>query len=151
MTLPGMILLVIIFLFCALNRRRLSALIRKIKLPALVLYFAASVPLIIVEELVNCSPAWCHRVLVPPTLLPVLFFMLFLMIGVKLTHPKTAWIPSLVFAAAGMVFEFMLGGAKAELHALLASSPLAFSLIEIWVGFSYVFVSLVPLTILIGL
>jgi len=75
-------------------------------------------------------------------------FLLFLLIGVKASHAKTVITPMVIFSIIGIAFEFTLGSAHTAFQALAGTSPAFFVFMLIWVGFSYTFVSFVPLTVL---
>ena len=59
-------------------RKKLALDILRLKLPPLALYLILSVPLIIFEEQIDCMPAWCGAVAIPPTLPFILAEMLVL-------------------------------------------------------------------------
>ena len=64
------------FLLMFRYRKRLALTILRVKLPPLALYLLLSVPLIIFEEQIDCMPAWCGMVAIPPTLPFLLIEML---------------------------------------------------------------------------
>jgi hypothetical protein len=56
------------YLFMAVYRRQLAAKLARVPLPLLATSVLLSVPLIIVEEQIDCMSQWCGQVLIPPTL-----------------------------------------------------------------------------------
>jgi len=141
--------LVGLFVLSVRFRKNIVALVHGIKLPRSILFLLVGIPYIIVEEQVNCGPEWCYRILVPPTLLPLMFFLLFLLIGVKLFRTKTVLKPMLIFSILGIMFELIFGSAHVAFQGLITRAPLGFILLSIWVGFSYRFVSFIPLAVLL--
>ena len=123
-------------------RGRISREILKVKLPPLVLYLILSVPLIILEEQIDCMPSWCGTVAIPPTL-PFLFIEMLVLGGIVLwRHAKNALRITLVFSIYGVLFEIFLGG--------LVGSPLVIiALIGPYVAVGYAFISILPLTVLL--
>jgi len=52
-------------------------------------------------------------------------------------------LPTILNSAFGILFEFFLGAAKGDLDS--PTPGLVFTLIMLWVGFSYTFISLLPI------
>ncbi|HZY47428.1 MAG TPA: hypothetical protein VFE96_06490 [Candidatus Bathyarchaeia archaeon] len=124
-------------------RNRLARSILKVKLPTLALYLALSVPLIIFEEQIDCMPAWCGAVIIPPTL-PFLFIEMFVLGGVVLwKHARNVPRVTLVFSVYGVLFEIFLGG-------LVGAPPIIIMLLAPYVAVGYAFISLLPLTVLVN-
>ena len=123
-------------------RRRISHEILKVKLPPLALYLILSVPLIIFEEQIDCMPAWCGAVLIPPTL-PFLFVEMLILGGLVLwRNVKDVKRITLAFSIYGVLFEIFLGG-------LVGAPLLIIAIIGPYVMVGYAFVSMLPLTVLI--
>jgi hypothetical protein len=122
-------------------RKRLALTILRVKLPPLVLYLLLSVPLIIFEEQIDCMPAWCGMVLIPPTL-PFLLIELLLLAGIVLKfHAKNVLRITLVYSVLGVFWEIFFGG-------LVGAPPVIVALLAPYVAVSYAFVSMLPLTVL---
>ena len=123
-------------------RQRISHEILKLKLPPFVLCLILSVPLIIFEEQIDCMPAWCGAVLIPPTL-PFLFVEILVLGGLVIwrnaTNVKRI---TLEYSTFGVLFEIFLGG-------LVGAPPLIIAVIGPYVMVGYAFVSMLPLTVLI--
>jgi hypothetical protein len=130
------------FLIMFRFRKRLAFTILGVKLPPLALYLILSVPLIIFEEQIDCMPAWCGMVVIPPTL-PFLFIeMLALGAIVWWRDAANALRVTLIFSIYGLFFEIFLGG--------LVGAPLVIiALLGPYVAVGYAFVSMLPLTVLI--
>jgi hypothetical protein len=134
----------IMFILSLVFRKKLAKLIQRIKLPKWLLYFITAAILIIPEEQIDCQKTWCGRILIPPTLLPLLLFMFFLFVGVKLLHAKTASKPTIIFSILGIAFEKTFGG--------LAGVPLTPFIVLFfmpYVGIGYALITLIPLTVLL--
>lgn len=124
-------------------RKRLSLRILRVRVPPLALYLILSVPLIIFEEQIDCMPAWCGTVLIPPTL-PFLFVEMLVLGGVVLwRHAQNVRRVTLAFSVYGVLFEIFLGG-------LIGASPIIIAVFGPYVAMGYAFVSLLPLNVLMG-
>ena len=130
------------FLLMFRFRKRLALAILRVKLPPLVLYLILPVPLIIFEEQIDCMPAWCGMVTIPPTL-PFLLIELLALGGIVLwRHAKNVLRVTLVYSIFGVLWEIFFGG--------LVRAPLVvIALFAPYVGVGYAFVSMLPLTVLI--
>lgn len=123
-------------------RGRISREILKLKLPPLVLYLILSVPLIIFEEQIDCMPAWCGAVLIPPTL-PFLFVEILVLGGLVMwRNAKDVKRVTLGYSIFGVLFEIFLGG-------LVGAPLLIIAIIGPYVMVGYAFISMLPLTVLI--
>ena len=121
---------------------RVSRQILKLKLPPLPLYLILSVPLIIFEEQIDCMPAWCGAVLIPPTL-PFLFVELLVLGGLVMwRNAKDVKRVTLGYSIFGVLFEIFLGG-------LVGAPLLIIAIIGPYVMVGYAFISMLPLTVLI--
>jgi len=123
-------------------RKKLAIVILRVKLPPLALYLILSVPLIIFEEQIDCMPAWCGMVAIPPTL-PFLLIEILALGGIALwRHAKNVLRVTLVYSIFGVFWEIFLGG--------LVGAPLVvIAVLAPYVGVGYAFVSMLPLTVLI--
>ena len=130
------------FLLMFRFRKKLAIAILRVKLPPLALYLILSVPLIIFEEQIDCMPAWCGMVAIPPTL-PFLLIEILALGGIVLwRHAKNVLRVTLVYSIFGVFWEIFLGG--------LVGAPLVvIAVLAPYVGVSYAFVSMLPLTVLI--
>ena len=123
-------------------RERLSRAMLRVKLPPLVLYLLLSVPLIIFEEQIDCMPAWCGAVLIPPTL-PFLFVEILALGGLVVwRNAKDVKRITLAYSIFGVLFEIFLGG-------LVDAPLLIIAIIGPYVMVGYAFVSMLPLEVLI--
>jgi hypothetical protein len=123
-------------------RARISHEILKVKLPPLALYLILSVPLIIFEEQIDCMPAWCGAVLIPPTL-PFLFVEILVLGGLVLWRSsKDVNRITLAFSVYGVLFEIFLGG-------LVGAPLLIIAIIGPYVMVGYAFISMLPLAVLV--
>ena len=123
-------------------RKRLAQEILRVNLPPLALSVLLSVPLIIFEEQIDCMPAWCGAVLIPPTL-PFLLVEILVLGGLVLwRQAKNVQRVTLAYAIFGVLWEIFLGG-------LLGASPLIIAVFGPYVMIGYAFVSLLPLQVLI--
>jgi hypothetical protein len=135
-------LLTAVFVLMLVFRRRLSRALSVSGIPSFVMYLALSVPLIIFEEQIDCEPAWCGKVLVPPTL-PFLFVeVLVLGVVALLVHARRTLRVTAAFALYGVIFEILVGG-------LRGASPLVVVVLAPYVALGYAFISLLPLSVLL--
>ncbi len=113
------------------------------RLPLLGVYLLLSVPLIYYEEQINCMQAWCGQVLVPPTLGFIMLEMLGLgLLSLKL-HAKNSLRVTLLFSIFGIFWELFLGG-------LVGAPLLIAAILAPYVMVSYMFVSMLPLNVLLS-
>ncbi|HME19457.1 MAG TPA: hypothetical protein VKF15_06970 [Nitrososphaerales archaeon] len=130
------------FVLMAVYRKRLSSAILRIGLPAVLLFVLVSIPLIIVEEDIDCMPAWCNHVIVPPTLPFILFEVivlgaLTLLLGVRsLLRVMAAW------CVFGVGWELTVGG-------LVGAPILVDVVIGPYVAIGYGYVALLPIQVLL--
>lgn len=136
-------LLLFVFVLQLRYRKELAALILKIKLPVLVLYLLTAIPLIIFEEHINCSPDFCGKLVLPPTLLPLLLELLLVWLLIKIFKTQKILLPILIYSACGISYELLFGGLKN----LPATNPFLYFLI-IWTGIGYAFLAIIPVTII---
>lgn len=123
-------------------RRQLTDRFAWAKIPSLALGVLLSIPLIILEEQINCMPAWCGTVLVPPTLTFLLievFALSLLSLGI---HAKNAFHVVSLYSVFGVFFEATVGG-------LVGAGFLITLIFAPYVWISYGFISLLPISILI--
>ena len=135
-------LLTIPFLLMFKFRKRLTSEISKLRFPLIALYVLLAFPLLIFEEQIDCMPAWCGTVVIPPTIPFLLLEMLALGAIVMVFHPKSALRVTLVFSIYGVLFELFLGG-------LVGAPILIAAILAPWVAVGYAFLSMLPLPVLI--
>jgi len=123
-------------------RKKLAIVILRVKLPPLALYLILSVPLIIFEEQIDCMPAWCGMVAIPPTVPFILVEMLVLGGIVLWRHAKNVSRVTLLFSIFGVFWEIFLGG-------LVGAPLIIIALLAPYVAVGYAFISLLPLEVLI--
>ena len=107
-----------------------------------------AIPLLTFEEHINCGAYGCTNVIIPPTIWFLLFEQLVVFLMLYALHSKKILLPTILYAIFGILFEFLIGAAQVGLHQLAASNPLVFILLMLWVGFSYMFVIILPLMVL---
>ena len=130
------------FLIMLFYRKRLTCILATIPLPALANCVLISIPLIILEEQIDCMPSWCGRVLIPPTLPFLLLEVSAVSLIAMRAHAKSPVRVVSVYSVLGVFWELLFGG--------LVGAPLIIAIIfapYVWVG--YAFVSLLPLSIVI--
>src|SRR2546426_12487447 len=112
------------FLLMFRFRKKLALNILRVKLPPLALYLILSVPLIIFEEQIDCMPAWCGAVAIPPTLPFILVEMLALGGIVLWRHTKNVLRVTLLFSIFGVFWKFFLvGSAEVPLFVIFLLAP----------------------------
>ena len=126
----------------AVFRKRLASAILGTKAPAALLFALTAIPLIIIEEDIDCMPAWCGHVIIPPTLPFILFEVLLLgAIAVQLRATRLFRIIA-AFCVYGVGFELAVGG--------LVGAPIPVDLIiGPYVAVGYAYVSLLPIQVLL--
>jgi hypothetical protein len=130
------------FLLMLRYRKRLALTILRVKLPPLPLCLILSVPLIIFEEQIDCMPAWCGKVAIPPTL-PFLLIEMLTLGGIVLwRHAKNVIHATLYYSIFGVLWEVFLGG-------LVGAPPIITAIFVPYVAISYAFVSMLPLEVLV--
>ena len=134
-------LLTIPFILMIKFRGRLTSEISKLRLPLIALYVLLAIPLLIFEEQIDCMPAWCGTVVIPPTIPFLLLEMLVLGGLVLVLHAKRPLRVTLVFSIYGVLFELFLGG-------LVGAPILIAAILAPYVGMGYAFVSMLPLSVL---
>lgn len=141
-------ILLAVFGFLQKFRDSIVNIIVKIKLPKLILAILFAIPLLILEENINCGAFNCAYSIWPPTIwfLIIMEFVYFLLIN-KFSNNNILHL-TLYYGLWGIFFEFVFGIASTQLRLLLKSNPIIFILLMLWVGFSYVFVVYLPLVIL---
>ena len=123
-------------------RGRISHEVLRVKLPPFALCLMLSIPLIIFEEQIDCMPAWCGAVLVPPTL-PFLFVEILALGGLVMwRNAMNVKRITLEYSIFGVLFEIFLAG-------LVGAPLLIIAIIGPYVMVGYGFVSMLPLTVLI--
>lgn len=130
------------FLIMFRFRKKLALDVLRVKLPPLALYLILSVPLIIFEEQIDCMPAWCGMVAIPPTLPFILIEMLLLGGIVLWRHATNVLRVTLFFSIFGVFWEILLGG-------LVGAPLIIIALLGPYVGVGYAFISMLPLKVLI--
>lgn len=123
-------------------RRQLTKALANVPIPVFVTGILLSVPLIIVEEQIDCMRSWCGQVLIPPTL-PFLFVEVIIvgLIALRI-HAASAVRVVSVYSVFGVLWEVFLGG--------LAGAPFLITLLfapYVWTG--YAFISLLPISVLL--
>ena len=122
--------------------------VTKLRFPKIILALLCGIPLVVFEEHVNCGAYGCTAVLVPPTTWFLLVELLLLFSILRVIKTTRIMLPTILYSACGVLFEFFLGAAQADLHQLAGVKPLVFALIMLWVGFSYTFISFLPIAVL---
>ena len=130
------------FLLMFRYRRQIANKVAKTNLHPFLLYMLISVPLIIFEEHIDCMPAWCGRVLIPPTLPFILVEIFVLGLLALRLHATNVRRVTLLFSIFGVFWEILVGG-------LVGAPLLIIAILAPYVGVGYAFISLLPLTILL--
>lgn len=141
---PNIIFLSLTFVLVVVFRKKLAESFIRIKLPKLLLYAISSLPFMLIEENVNCLPSGC--VLVPWTIPFLMSFVLILGIITMKLDPKSIKYPLLGFIASGVLWETLVGGLRGRLPIV---GPTFYVFMVFWVGLSYAYFVIVPLTIII--
>ena len=136
-------LLTATFVLILVFRRSLATTIARTGLPRFLLFLLLAIPLIIFEEQIDCMPAWCGKVVIPPTLYFLEFEMFVLGLLVVLLHSRSSLRVALAFSIYGVFFEYVVGGLRG-----LPPSLVALFLVP-YVAMGYAFVSLLPLEVLL--
>ena len=130
------------FAIMLVYRRQLTRALLRIHVPPFALYLVLSVPLIIFGEQIDCQPAWCGSVVIPPTLPFLLIEMIVLGAIVSIVHAKDLVRVTLLFSVYGLSFELLVGG--------LAGAPLLIDVVLApYVMLGYAYISVLPLRVLI--
>ena len=123
-------------------RKRMAGAVAKTGVPLFLPFLVISVPLIVLEEDINCMPAWCGRVIIPPTL-PFLFLEILILgliaVGLRI---RRVFRLVLAYCVFGVGWELTVGGLK--------GAPLGDLILVPYVALSYAFVSMLPLEVLLG-
>jgi hypothetical protein len=123
-------------------RKRIAGRLRQIPAPRLLIFLLLGIPLIIFEEDINCMPAWCGKVLIPPTL-PFLLLELLILGAIALRlHGARVSRLLLGYCVFGVAWEATVGGLKGV-------PPVDFIIVP-YVALSYAYVSMLPLEFLVG-
>jgi hypothetical protein len=95
-------LLVVPFALMIVWRKNILRQILRIQVPPLVLCILVSIPLIILEEQIDCMPAWCGKVVIPPSL-PFLAIEITVLGGLVVwAHAKNLFRVTIGFAICGV-------------------------------------------------
>jgi hypothetical protein len=137
-------LLTIAFVLIVVYRDRMTAAIRRLDAPPILLCTLTAIPLIIFEEQIDCMPAWCGRVVVPPTLPFLLIEVIILAMLVTYLQSKNLRRAIFAFSVYGIAWEYFLGGLRG-----LEPSLVAIFIVP-YVGLGYAFVSLLPVSVVMS-
>ena len=137
------ILLLFAFILELVYLKQLTVWILKTGWPKMILYLLTAIPLLIFEEQIDCQPWWCGKVLIPPTLGILIIEVLVLALLSKLFRTKQPWWPAAAYAIFGIFFELTIGGLRG------VNNPVILVLLIPWVALGYIFVSILPLSILL--
>jgi hypothetical protein len=135
-------LLVGSFLVIYRYRDRISGRIRRLDAPPILLFVLTAIPLVVVEEQIDCMPSWCGRVAVPPTLPFILVEMT--VMGVLIVYLRARSLRRVIvaFCIYGVLWEYFLGGLRGLTPSLEAV------LIVPYVALGYAYISLIPVLVL---
>lgn len=136
-------LLVGTFVLMLVFRKGAVRALARVDIPLFLLFLLLSIPLIIFEEDIDCMPAWCGQVIIPPTL-PFLVFEIFVLglIAVFL-HVRRPFLLVLCYCVFGVGWELTVGGLK-------GASLLVDLILVPYVALGYAYVSMLPLELLVG-
>lgn len=141
-------LLSAMFVATLYNRRKIARTIVKAKLPCWLLCPLSAMLLLIIEEHINCMPAWCLHVVVPPTIWILLGIVILFLLLIKLLRIRNVVIQTLLFSAFGIFMELGGGPISPFVKSLAAERPVFLTLMAVWIGISYAFVIVIPLLVL---
>lgn len=135
-------LLVVTFILMLIFGKRIAHALGRVDVPLFLLFLFLSTPLIVFEEDIDCMPAWCGKVVIPPTLPFLLFEVLILGLIATRFRPKSAFRLVLAYCVFGVGWELTVGG--------LRGAPALVDLILVpYVALGYAFVSMLPLQVLL--
>jgi hypothetical protein len=137
-------LLTITFVLIVVYRERMTAAIRRLGAPPILLCALTAIPLIIFEEQIDCMPSWCGRVVLPPTLPFLLIEVIVLAMLVTYLHSANLRRVIFAFSIYGIAWEYFLGGLRG-----LEPSLVAIFIIP-YVGLGYAFISLLPVSVVMS-
>lgn len=127
------------FLFLLRYRTTLSEWLQKSTKPALLIYLASALPLMLFEENINCLPSGCR--LIPVTIPFLTLFLIVVFYSIRLAKFQSLWKIMIPACAVGLLWEVTLGAAGPAFRAL----PIfQFIYISLWTWMSYAFFTLVP-------
>ena len=149
-------LLVLIFMLVSTLRKRISLVLDKTRINTFVLYILSSFIFILMEEQINCQPAWCLKTVIPPTVPFLLAQTLVVYLVAELLWRYKAMssaeadnlvvlLLAILYGVFGVLWEYFLGQAG---KALFAQGPISASFFVLYVMASYILIVLVPLTVL---
>ena len=141
-------LLAATFAFLLICRDAIVRNIASLQLPNIVSALLCAVPLVVFEESINCRAYGCTSVLLPCTTWFLLSELLVLFIILRATDTARVLLPTIICSVVGFFFELFLGAAKGDFQHLAGTKPLVFALVMLWVGFSYTFISFLPIEVL---
>lgn len=136
--------IIISFILIVKYRAGLANLFQRMSFKTFTIFALSSIPFSLVEENINCMQSGC--LIFPPTIPILLIFVIILGLIVKAAKPKSILMPTIAFSLFGAIFEFGIGGANV---ALLALPPVFMVFMFIYVGISYAYLVIIPLTILL--
>lgn len=135
-------IVVVTFVVMLVLRKRVAGALGRTRLPLPIPYVLIAILLIVVEEDIDCMPAWCGQVLIPPTLPFLLFEVAVLGLVAVLLHVQSVFRLVLAYAVFGVVWELTVGGLK-------GAAPLVDLLFVPYVALGYAYVSMLPLEVLL--
>ena len=130
-----------VFVLSIFWRKKIATWMKNIPLPLFLIYLISSLPFIVFEEFINCIECF------PFTIIWLLFFVFVLGVLVRISGSKRMLLITLGFSAFGVLFEVFLGRSTAGIDEL---SPSLLIFMLFWIGLSYAFLVIVPLTVLIN-
>lgn len=139
---PDVSILSATFILMVVFRRKIAKLFLWIPSPKFLIYLISSIPFILIEENINCLPTGC--VFIPWTVPYLLAFVLVLGLLFKF-RPKSMKYPLAIFIMSGILWEIFFGGLKGQLSMI---NPGFYIFMVFYVGLSYAYLIIVPLTIL---
>ncbi|MFH1586693.1 MAG: hypothetical protein ABID38_02460 [Candidatus Diapherotrites archaeon] len=141
---PDVVILSITFILIVKFRKEISKLFMVLPLPKFLIYLISSLPFMLFEENINCLPTGCE--LIPWTIPFLLLFVLVLGLIIRHLKLKNMIFPLIGFTIFGILFEMIIGGLRDQLSVI---GPMAYIFFIFWVGLSYAYLVIVPLTILL--
>lgn len=127
------------FIFVVKYRQQITNTFTKNLNPGYGIILLSALPFILFEELVNAP------IVILPLTIPALLISIFILIFfAKKFHIKKMLPIILTYSFIGILFEVNIGGSSAEFATL---DPFIYWFIIFWVGLSYTFLAIIPLTL----
>ena len=143
---PDVSIIVITYFLMVIYNKKIVNLIIKIKLPRFLLFILTSIPLIILEENINWGAIGNKYTLLPWTLIPLIIFLIITGYLARKFKATSVIVPMYSLMAFGIIWELLIGGLRGQMFVL----PILFFIFMVFfVGLSYVYITYIPLKVLL--